>query len=186
MISNDVHNFEVQIPYGHQVISNRMVWHSENSYEFLKSVYNKEIPMFSDAYSILANTMERLYKGIAIELQKLNPNDNFGIMDKRFNTDHNFDFYVRKVAKYIPLATDKKALQSLFDNNRRIQSGYTDSKFYNEYEYKDFEVDFLRYEKQRERLCKALEQEIIKSKYKDVMEFEDMEDISDLDLLDEL
>ena len=71
MISKNKFSFCVQNPFGNMIIDNEYIWHMENTFHFLDNIYNKRCDFFCDAYSLLANSMERLYKGIIIELAKI-------------------------------------------------------------------------------------------------------------------
>lgn len=169
MVSKNLAEYKVYI--GSEQVSNRFLFHAEDSVPLLRAVFERKVPMFSDAYSILANTMERMFKGVAIELQKLYPENHivFGDIDR----NHQFKQYAQVVNKYIPIAKSREKYHIALDNITRIAEGYTNSKFYDIYEYSDFERDYRRLEIYRERLYKGLEQELIKSRYRDVMEAEE-------------
>ena len=106
MLSREVSNFEVKIPGGTQTVQNRFLWHAEDAFATLKAINDKQIPMFSDAYSILANTFERMYKGFAIELAKLYPEI---VIPEDIDKNHAFQNYASLVNRYIPIATCREA-----------------------------------------------------------------------------
>ena len=178
MISDNVFDFKITNPYGKENMYNKYLWHMEDSYKILKMINDKEIPYFCDAYSMLANSMERLYKGILIELKKINPNDEIDISD--IDIGHKFSKYVRMVNKYIPISKSKEGYYTIIENCDRIYKGYTEAKYRNIYELNDFQRDFGRFDRQRKRLFSALEQELIKYNSKEVMEIseEEQDDLS--------
>ena len=102
MISEILLDYKMQLPGSEHEICNRFLYHAENSYQFLKDVNDEKIAMFLDAYSILANTMERMFKGVAIELQKLYPNQN--IVCEDININHSFKKYAQSINRIIPIA----------------------------------------------------------------------------------
>ena len=157
MISNTILDMEIKNPFGETMLNNPFSYYSEDNWDFLNRVNNKEIPMFSQAYSILANTMEQFYKGIYVELKKMHP-------EMPSATDyelggHHFDCFIKRITRVIPVSGSKEGVYKILDTAERIQRGYTDAKYHKKYEYVDFGTDFRRYEVQRERLYKALDLE---------------------------
>ena len=178
MLSKDISNFEVKIPGGTQMVQNRFLWHAEDSFAILRAVNDKQVPMFSDAYSMLANTFERMYKGFAIELAKLYPEIT---IPSDIDKNHTFQNYASLVNRYIPIATCREAYYVTLENLRRIQAGYTNAKFWDIYTLEDFQRDFKRYEIQRNRISAGMEQLLIQDRYRDVMHA-DEDSREDLDL----
>lgn len=171
MISNEMFNYEVSV--GSQKVQNQPLWYSEDTRNFLTAVYNKDIPMFSAAYSHLAYAFEQLYKGVCAELQKLYP-DNEVIpvpkLDARGKVmfPHDAAPYAKAINRYIPLGGNREAYFAAIDNLERIQSGYTGSKYNAVYNYDDFKKDYERYDRMRTRLLNGLEMEINKNNLKDI------------------
>lgn len=176
MISKEVFDFAMNI--GTQPVNNRYLWHAENSIPVLTLVNDGTVPFFSDAYSILANTLERIYKGVLIELAKIRPSITF---PDDFDSNHHFNDTARIVNQYIPIASNREAYYTTLENLNRIQRGYTGAKFKDVYELEDFQKDFRRLELQRKRLYAGLEQLIIQDRCKDVMHIDDIPH-EDLDL----
>ena len=63
MISNTILDMEMKNPFGETMLNNPFSYYSEDNWDFLNRVNNKEIPMFSQAYSILANRWSSSTKG---------------------------------------------------------------------------------------------------------------------------
>lgn len=164
MISNQIMDYSIKIPYGKEIIFNSYIYHMEDTYKILEKINKEEIPFFSDAYSLLANTMERFYKGLAIELQKLHPDVNMHL--ENIAESHYFKIDAAKVNKFLPLSNSKMGYFKIIESCERIYDGYTNSKYTDMYELSDFKVDFLRLSFQRERLFRALDMEITKCKLK--------------------
>lgn len=176
MISENVFDFKVNV--GSQPVNNRYLWHAENSMPILTAINEGSVPFFCDAYSILANTFERMYKGVMIELGKVRTGIIFPL---DFDRNHHFNDTVRTVNRYIPIASNRDAYFTTTDNLTRIQEGYTNAKFKDVYELEDFRKDFRRLEIQRRRLFAGLEQILIQERLQDVMHADDLPR-EDLDL----
>lgn len=170
MISNQIMDYSIKIPYGKEIIFNSYIYHMEDTYKILEKINKEEIPFFSDAYSLLANTMERFYKGLAIELQKLHPDVNMHL--ENITESHYFKIDAAKVNKFLPLSNSKMGYFKIIEACERIYEGYTNSKYTDMYELSDFKVDFLRLSFQRERLFRALDMEITKSRLKSDKNFD--------------
>lgn len=181
MISNVCTDFTVTIPGSDTVVNNMYLWHSEEDYKLLKHIYNHKELFTSGIYAMLANTFERMYKGFAIELQKLFPNES--IVPNDIECGHYITPIAQKVNRFCPIATNKDAYYVTLDNLNRIHKGYTASRYTDIYQYQDFEKDFRRLEIQRERVGKLLSAEIIKHNCKEIMEIDNNIDHNDLDLL---
>lgn len=179
MQSNDSINLEIINPYGSQKINNSHSYHAEDNWDFLCKVYQKEIPMFSQAYSILANTMELFYKGVYLELKKIHP-EMPNMSDYEFH-QHRFTGFIQAINRIIPVSASKEGYYTILDNADRIYKGYTDAKYQAMYEYKDFEADFRRYEVQRKRLYTALEVEKQKYEAREIMNLPNEKSDDDLD-----
>lgn len=176
MISREVANFTLTI--GNETVTNRFLWHAENTFPRLQEIYDDKSKFFCDAYSLLANTFERFYKGVSVELAKLYPEV---YLPDTIDNVHPFTAYAQIVNKYIPIAKSTEGYFVTLDNLKRIQKGYNDAKFYDQYEYSDFEKDFRRLTLQRDRIYAGLEQLIIQNRCKDVMHADDIAH-EDLDL----
>ena len=180
MCPNAILNFEIQNPFGGTKLCNPFSFYAEDNWGFLKAVYKKEIPMFSQAYSVLANSMEQFYKGVYVELTRILP-DIPRVEECEYH-GHHFDNFIRKINKVCPVSKSIEGYHTILDNSERIQKGYTNSKYNAYYDYSDFVKDFRRYEVQRERLYKALDIERQKYEARNVMAASDV--IIDEDDLD--
>lgn len=178
--SNSVLNLEIQNPFGETTLCNPFSFYAEDNWAFLESVYSNKTAYFSQAYSVLANTMEQFYKGVYAELLKI------GLPVPKAEEyelhGHHFDNFVRKINKVLPVSKCAEGYYAILDNCERIQKGYTDSKYNAYYEKSDFDKDFKRYEVQRQRLYKGLEAEKQKYLARDVSNLPDKrEEGDDLD-----
>ena len=163
MESNAFKNLEITNPFGSTKLNNAFSYYAEDNWDFLCKVNTGEIPMFSQAYSVLANTMEQFYKGVYMELKKINPDiENVEECEMK---RHQFSKFIRKINRVMPVSSSKEGYFKILENAERIHSGYTDSKYNAYYDLNDFQRDFKRYEVQRERLYKALNVE--RQKYED-------------------
>ena len=140
--------------HGTTYLKNPYSYHSEANRDFLKSVYKQEIPMFSQAYAILANTIEQFYKGVYVELSKIDPRIPKA-KDAEFHM-HHFDNFVKKIHVVMPVSKNREGYLRIMDDAARIHKGYTDSKYHAVYDYADFAADYQRYEAQRDRLYQML------------------------------
>lgn len=155
--SDDIQfDFSFQNPYGKNKIDNELLLHAEDTFPILNKINEKEIPMFSDAYALLANTAERFYKGVFQELVKLYPNDNDFKLEHDLNS-HRFYYLIPTINKKIQLANSKNGFSSLIESCKKLHMGYTDSKYKEIYTYSQFAADFLRFSGQRKRIYEELE-----------------------------
>ena len=128
MQSNSILDMQMRNPFGNTMTCNPFSFYAEDNWAFLKSVYDKQVPMFSQAYSILANTMEQFYKGVYVELLKIHPD--MPVAEEFELNGHHFDNFIRKINKYIPVSNSREGYFKILDNSERIQKGYTDSKYH--------------------------------------------------------
>lgn len=149
-------DFSFKNPYGENKIDNELLLHAEDTFPILNKINEKEIPMFSDAYALLANTAERFYKGVFQELVKLYPNDNDFKLEHDLNS-HRFYYLIPTINKKIQLANSKNGFSSLIESCKKLHMGYTDSKYKEIYTYSQFATDFLRFSGQRKRIYEELE-----------------------------
>lgn len=157
MQSDGTIDLMVKNPHGTTYLNNPYSYHAEDNMPFLKDVYNQKIPMFSQAYAILANTIEQFYKGIYIELRKINPKVP-PAKDAEFHA-HHFDNFVKKIHSVMPVSKTRDGYLRIMDDAARIHKGYTDSKYYAVYDYADFVADYQRFQAQRDRLFQMLNAE---------------------------
>lgn len=155
-------DYELPNPYGSTTFNNANLYHAEDNMDFLKNVYNKKIPMFSSAYSILANTMEQIYKGVYIELYKMYPKQVKKASEYEFSHIHAYDGMIAKIQKFMPVFPEKE-YKKIRKQSAEIAKGYTTSKYSRIYEYEDFERDYSRMIRQREMLYRGLD--MMKLKY---------------------
>lgn len=157
MISKNKFSFCVQNPFGNMIIDNEYIWHMENTFPILDNIYNKRCDFFCDAYSLLANSMERLYKGIIIELAKIHPEDNINLSN--INIGHKFQIYVRMVNQYLPISKTENGYTAILEYCNDIYKGYTNSKYRDVYSFNDYKRDYNRFFSQRKKLYIMLEEE---------------------------
>lgn len=164
---NIVNNMDVKNPFGTTTFSNRFLIHEEDSFPLLQAIYRGKAPFTSDAYSMLANTMERFYKGILLELQLMYPDK--VVVPNDLNSTHRFTHIIAQVNKHLPISNSKEGVKRIVANCDRIGEGYTRSRYHEMYEKPDFDKDFQRFSSQRERLFILLDAERIKFNAKEIM-----------------
>lgn len=155
-------------PFGNSEFRNLNLYHAEESYKWLKKVYNKEIPFTSDIYSIFVNTLERFYKGI-IEVSILYSNTDEKSIDTICNTHRLETLFEFINIKLFDISPNNIREEKLFEMLEIFSNGYTRSKYKDIYEYSDFVKGFEFLEAQRELIFKEFEKFRTKEeeKYKD-------------------
>ncbi len=155
-------DYELPNPYGSTTFNNANLYHAEDNMKFLKGVYSGQIPMFSSAYSILANTIEQMYKGVYIELYKMYPKEVKKASEYEFSHSHSYDGMVSKIQRFMPVFSDKE-YKKIRKHAAEVSKGYTLSKYNRIYELEDFQADYSRMIRQRELLYRGLN--MMKMKY---------------------
>lgn len=169
---------EFSNPYGTTKVGNKYLYHEEDCFPLLRAIFEGKVPYTSDAYSLLANSMERFYKGILIELSKIYSEDI--IVPINIDASHRFTGIIQEINKKIPISKSKEGYYVILDNCNRIQKGYTNAKYHDYYEKSDYDKDFRRFTVQRERLFSALNAERIKYEAKDVIGLPEEKEDDDL------
>lgn len=142
-------------PFGDTEFCNLYTYHAEDSYKQLKLIYNKKIAFCSDNYAMLANTFERMYKGIIEEYINICPEyvPTAGMMDT-----HQLHLLAQEVhVNIFPIINNKETYPFLLDKLEAISKGYTHSRYAELYEYSDFVKAFDLFEKQRKFLYERLD-----------------------------
>lgn len=146
--------------------SNILLTKAKNAYDRLKMVYDNQIPYVADDYSDLILTFERFYKGVFIELNKMDENK---MSDKEINSlihanGHYFTALIQRVNKYIPVSSTCEGYQMILDHCHELQKRYTKARFDIDYDIEEFRKDFRRLEAGMSRITKGLSELYEKSK----------------------
>ncbi len=180
MISEVALNTTFTNPFGNEEITNAYLFHSEDVFVTLTDIYDGRARYSSHMMADLANAMELLDKGLCIELSKMHPEDQtlMGLLSTRaFNMEHEFvDSCIKKINKILPISSSYGGYTKLLDNFRKIESAYTDGKYRGYYTKEDFDWAYRQLSTHRERMYKALEQELFKFRAKEAMQFEEPEE----------
>ena len=175
-----VRNMDIKNPFGNTKLSNLFIIHEEDSYPLLKAVYEGTAPYTSDAYGMLSNSLERLYKGILLELQQIYPEEI--VIPRDIEKTHTYTRIAIQINKYLPISKTRDGCMVIFNHLDKIAEGYTSSRYRAIYEKTDFDKAYRRYNSQRERLLMALDAERSKYESRDAMEADyGNEDDFDLD-----
>lgn len=135
---------------------NKYLQKNYESFSRLKKIYEGEIAYVSDDYPVLINCLERLYKGIAKELQAIYP-DKFNFTDDDYKMGHKFTHFARAINKIIPLSANRDGYFTVLESLGKIENQYTDARFDKDFTINDFYSTFGRYERQFSRLSAGLE-----------------------------
>ena len=142
----------IEFTHFHSELLNR----NNESFTFLRDIYDGKITYIGDFFPMLVNNMERLYKGVTEELQMLYP-DEIKLTPVQYKDGHHFNQFADIIHKYIPISETKEGFYVVLDGIKNIQSLYNDTRFKRYASIEDFRKVFRRYEIQMSRFYVGLQ-----------------------------